>query len=606
VWQTPRRTSVPENSRGNVPRLVPKKTARSAPLPGSRRAAGKLPRTRASPLGVEHTIQSALASVARRPSALLDQPWLPWSPRREVPPVPAGYRADFNAEFLAETQRLMPAALNWFTGLTAGITLLLALREGWGEGVMPLLRALHTWTRPEFRVGELLGLLPSVVVVGVFGVVFSLTSSERLSPPDVVRFVQRLLLWTMVVAMSVYAAVPYWSDPTQALPPLALFFIPSLVAAATLPITDNQLRWPILPLVLLNAALVVAFAQTGLSQKVGWSILSCVVPVPALVVAYFKHRWRLENFKVRFFESRYGSLRKELVDARRLHEALFPKPQSEGRLRFDFAYQPMRQIGGDYLFARFVRPGGANGAAPGATPASDAPSRLDVVLVDVTGHGVSAALTVNRISGEVERVYAENPDATPDQVLRALNRYVYLTLANHAVFGSALCARFDPDQGLVRFASAGHPPAFLRRRDASLTRLDSTAPMLGVLPDPEFAPVCLRHDFDAGDTFVAYTDGAIEAVDSSQQMFGIERVRALIGAGVPEAVDANTRGPGRACGGGGVWSRALLDAVDSFRDGPTRDDTLAVEVTAMPEPAVAPVVAPAVAPSPAPAAAPAT
>src|SRR5207253_7984992 len=131
------------------------------------------------------------------------------------------------------------------------------------------------------------------------------------------------------------------------------------------------------------------------------------------------------------------------------HEALFPAPIAHGPLRFEYRYQPMLQIGGDYLYSRFSPSTG------GAAPA------FNLLLMDVTGHGIAAALTVNRLYGEVERLFAEDPHAGPGEVLSALNRYVHLTLATHSVYVTALCLRIDQHSGTLEYASGGHPPAFL-------------------------------------------------------------------------------------------------------------------------------------------------
>src|SRR5262249_42834489 len=102
--------------------------------------------------------------------------------------------------------------------------------------------------------------------------------------------------------------------------------------------------------------------------------------------------WRYARFGRRFGQSmlaeRYGELERDLVDARRIHEALFPPPVTRGPVRLAYRYDPMRQIGGDFLYAHPILP------APGV---NDGP--LSVVLIDVTGHGVPAAMTVSGLHG---------------------------------------------------------------------------------------------------------------------------------------------------------------------------------------------------------------
>ncbi len=147
--------------------------------------------------------------------------------------------------------------------------------------------------------------------------------------------------------------------------------------------------------------------------------------------------------------------------------------------------------------------------------------RLNVLLLDVTGHGIAAALTVNRLYGEVERLFAENPHAGPGEVLSALNKYVHLTLATHSVYVTALCLRLDQERGVLEYASGGHPPAFLCGADGRIEQLDSTAFVLGACAAPDFDPAVESRPFMPGDTLLAYTDGAIEARNSAGRMLSI-------------------------------------------------------------------------------------
>jgi serine phosphatase RsbU (regulator of sigma subunit) len=211
----------------------------------------------------------------------------------------------------------------------------------------------------------------------------------------------------------------------------------------------------------------------------------------------------------------------------------------------------MRHIGGDYLYVfRHQR--------------EDASCVLSVVVLDVTGHGVPAALTVNRLHGEVELLFAEDPEASPGQVLRALNRYIHLTLAKHSIYATALCMRFDPAGDRMDAASGGHPPAFLVGTDGTIEDISPTTFVLGACRDEDFDPGETGFRFHEGDRVLAYTDGAIEARKADGIMLRIDGLRAMIASGRPEPGD---------------WPGQLLGAVTGYRGGaPTEDDTLFVEV----------------------------
>src|SRR5690606_8745780 len=114
-----------------------------------------------------------------------------------------------------------------------------------------------------------------------------------------------------------------------------------ILAAALLPWTPRQAIKPLAAVLVIN--LVVLLASTDAVAAVVWTIISLFIAAPGVLVAWVKHTRRMETFKLRFLQSRYGQMRRELVDARRIHESLFPPPRRGGRVQFDYRYEPMRQ-----------------------------------------------------------------------------------------------------------------------------------------------------------------------------------------------------------------------------------------------------------------------
>jgi sigma-B regulation protein RsbU (phosphoserine phosphatase) len=214
----------------------------------------------------------------------------------------------------------------------------------------------------------------------------------------------------------------------------------------------------------------------------------------------------------------------------------------------------MRQIGGDLLFVHHP-------------PGNDA--ILSAVVLDVTGHGIRAALTVNRLLGELERLFAESPDARPEEILRGLNRYVALTLSRHTIFATAFVARVDAASGELRWASGGHPTAFVRRaaNGQVLQPLESTAALLGVIAADEYDVVGYTTTLSDGDVLIAYTDGVCEACDLAGTQLGTNGTHRLI-------VQACARQPDPA-----QWPCAILRGVLGYRGTPVEDDTLIVAIS---------------------------
>lgn len=346
-----------------------------------------------------------------------------------------------------------------------------------------------------------------------------------------------------------------------ALAGLASIFGTHFFACLFLPLTPRESIRPLVPLLALNAILTIAYVTFVLAFRGGsWGVallgitmiaFSPVIGMPGYFVIWWRDSRFREGFTNRVMRGRYNEMRRELVDARRIHESLFPRSVVDGPLHFRYAYEPMRQIGGDYLFSKLAHlEDGKHGL-------------LNLVVLDVTGHGIPAALTVNRLHGELERIFAEHPAIGPHDLLHMLNRYVHLTLSSHWVYVTALCIKVDSRAGTMEYASAGHPPAFLYTVDARLEELESTAMILGACGPDEFDAHARTLPFGPGDRIIAYTDGAFECRDRSGQQLRISGIRRLL-----------ARGPGDSKS----WPEAIIRAVADFRHGPPPDDTLVIEV----------------------------
>lgn len=330
-----------------------------------------------------------------------------------------------------------------------------------------------------------------------------------------------------------------------------MFLAFHLLASAHFPWTAMQSLIPVGVFVAIHAAYAFSDGRGNPLADSMSTLMAAMVGVPGLLVCSIQHEWRERSFGYRFIHSRYGKLRDELASARRIHEALFPTPTNDGAFQLSYQYEPMRQIGGDYLHVS-------------SHQRDDGSDVLSVVVVDVTGHGIPAALTVNRLHGEIELMFAADPEVSPGTVLKHLNRYVNLTLAKHSIYATVLCMRFDSNTEVLEVANGGHPPAFLLGVDGTMEEIGSTAFVLGACRDEDFDPAATTYHYHPGDTVIAYTDGAIEARSPEGKMLRIQGLRSMI------ASDS-------ACVG--ERANALLRAVAMHRgEAPTEDDTLIVEI----------------------------
>ena len=337
-------------------------------------------------------------------------------------------------------------------------------------------------------------------------------------------------------------------------PALLAFLLAHFIACCMFPWTVRQAIVPVASILLASVFSNLAIEGEGVLPTTLGTLIYAGLSLPGIFITGVKHSQRVQRATNKFLNQRYGMLRQELAYARQVHEALFPAPVASGGLCYAYRYEPMRQIGGDYLYTKL----------------SEDKRQLSVVIVDVTGHGIPAALTVNRLHGEIDIAFAEDPEIAPGKMLERLNRYVHLTLAKHSIYATAVCIRVDHERGKIEYASGGHPPAFIRGIDGSLSDLDPTTFVLGACSDDDFEAGQIEVDFEPGDSLIAYTDGAIEARSLEGKMFQIDGLRRLLAAPAM---------PGIAHGGQGLWAEKILEEVASFRGGlPPEDDTLAIEI----------------------------
>ena len=213
-------------------------------------------------------------------------------------------------------------------------------------------------------------------------------------------------------------------------------------------------------------------------------------------------------------------------------------------MRFDFGYRPAADIGGDFIHVWI-----------------DERERFHLALIDVTGHGLASAMSVARIHGEIERLRDEYPEEGPAKILLRLNRYFHRLLARHTLFATGVLLMIDPHSGELRYASAGHPPVFIRTRER-VVELPSTTLLLGAVDDSMFGEEEVTIKLEEGDTIVLFTDGAYDARSPRGERFGLDRLR--------EIMQRPTAPP--------RWTQYLMRLVETFEAGMPEDDLLVAEI----------------------------
>ena len=232
-------------------------------------------------------------------------------------------------------------------------------------------------------------------------------------------------------------------------------------------------------------------------------------------------------------------IKQDLALAACVQQSLAPKPLLWGGLRVDTFYQPAHTIGGDFGLVRPLKE-----------------EHLNLLVGDVSGHGISSALVANRIY--TETITQLDNRAPLADVLRRLNFLVIQNIGAQGFFFTLAAARIDRSGRAMEFAGAGHPPAMIVQSGAEPRLLPSRSMILGTLPDAVDADVTLYAELEPGDRIVLYTDGLTDVFDSRGEMLKVEGVQNIVRETALLPFSEMKQG--------------ILNRVAAWRDGPPADD----------------------------------
>ena len=140
-------------------------------------------------------------------------------------------------------------------------------------------------------------------------------------------------------------------------------------------------------------------------------------------------------------------------------------------------------------------------------------------IADVTGHGIPAAMTAAMLKILFHQAVAQTHD--PQQILTSLNRN-FGEVVMPGDFATMLIVHWQPHQQQIRFANGGHEPGLLLRRTGELVLLESDGFMVGAIPEATWQLQTLS--VSPEDRLFMYTDGAVEAFNPKQELFGRTRL----------------------------------------------------------------------------------
>jgi len=219
-------------------------------------------------------------------------------------------------------------------------------------------------------------------------------------------------------------------------------------------------------------------------------------------------------------EERLAAVRQEMNTARKIQASILPRsaPRASG-LNIASRYEPMTEVAGDFYDFAIIDP-----------------HCVGVLVADVSGHGVGAALIASMV--KVAFLAQTDQARDPAAVLRGLNRTLGGQLEGQ--FVTAGYAVIDSKSGRLSYAGAGHPPLLIRPSGGGdIVCIEENGLMLGPFPDADYGTT--SYSLTAGDRIVMYTDGITEAANRDQEQFGETRLQQMLAAsgGTPATSFAN-------------------------------------------------------------------
>ncbi len=200
------------------------------------------------------------------------------------------------------------------------------------------------------------------------------------------------------------------------------------------------------------------------------------------------------------------TMKRDLEIAREIQSWLVPsQPPEVPGANIAFATRPQNSVAGDYYDAFY--------------PNAEDREKLMVVIADVAGKSVPAALLMATLQASLRTIAGENAPLA-DLVAR-LNLYACAHSLNGLRFTTAVLSEYNPVSRRLTYVNAGHNAPILRHANGALETLEVGGMPLGIQPATNYETASL--ELKSGDALIFFTDGVVEAFNESGEEFGNER-----------------------------------------------------------------------------------
>ena len=196
-------------------------------------------------------------------------------------------------------------------------------------------------------------------------------------------------------------------------------------------------------------------------------------------------------------------LEDDLKLAHEVQQAFLPQKRPDfGDYQFYSFYRATNQVGGDYFdYIRIDE------------------DRIAIIVADVVGHGIAAALLMAKVAAESRFALADSKDSAA--AIHAINQN--LSGLNVDRFATALIGILHKQEHSFTYANAGHMPPVIRKKSGEVCVVEGESGLpVGVLEEAEYSAT--RIELGEGDVLVLFTDGINESMNEENEILGMSRL----------------------------------------------------------------------------------
>lgn len=213
------------------------------------------------------------------------------------------------------------------------------------------------------------------------------------------------------------------------------------------------------------------------------------------------------------------AMNRDLAEARNLQQGLVRERSARlGPLELSLLLRPAGHIGGDLVgFFRI------------------SPTRTGIYAIDVSGHGVAAALLTAQLATHLSGSSSQNvalraaqpgkQAASPAELAHFFNNMLLEEMHTSTYF-TMVYIDLDHDSGTARLVQAGHPHPVVQRASGQIEKLGSGGMPIGLLEKPVFDEIELQ--LAAGDRLLIVSDGVTEATNRAGHQLGEDGLEAVL------------------------------------------------------------------------------